>query len=216
MTTASQRVVCWWYRSSVRQWRTSAVTHGKARGTAADYLMEIGSDERLVNSIKPRPSTNVRMNGKVLEEVDQFKYLGSTQTNDRASLKEVTIRLAQAHSAMTRLAILWKNKSISFPTKIKLYKSLILSIRLCRGVWAEHWLRIWRDESKLLKTNATGGWLAYHIEIMKRMNTYGSRSIFSPNARNFYCQLSSIASYHGSFGHYLPPWYAGRSTRLSL
>ena len=41
------------------------------------------------------------------------------------------IRLAQAHSAATtRLAILWKNKAISYPTKIKLYKSLVLSILL--------------------------------------------------------------------------------------
>ena len=28
---------------------------------------------------------------------------------------------------MSRLAILWKTKAISYPTKIKLYKSLVLS-----------------------------------------------------------------------------------------
>ena len=38
--------------------------------------MEISSDKSkiLVNSTNPRSSTNIRMNGKVLE-VDQFKYL---------------------------------------------------------------------------------------------------------------------------------------------
>ena len=60
----------------------------------------------LVNSMKPRPSTNVRMNVKTLEEVYQFKYLGSTQTKDGISIKEVKIRLVQAHSALTRLVIL--------------------------------------------------------------------------------------------------------------
>ena len=30
------------------------------------------------------------MNGQTLEEVDQFKYLGSTQTKDETSVKEVT------------------------------------------------------------------------------------------------------------------------------
>ena len=45
-------------------------------------------------------------------------------------MKEVQIRLAQAHSAVTRLAIPWNNKAISFPTKVKLYKSLVLSILL--------------------------------------------------------------------------------------
>ena len=75
------------------------------------------------------------MNGQTLEEVDQFKYLGSTQTKDGTSVKEVKIRLAQAHSAMARLAILWKNKAISFPTKIVLYRSLVLSVLLygCEG-----------------------------------------------------------------------------------
>ena len=62
--------------------------------------------------------------------MDQFKYFGSTQTKDRTSLKEVKIRLAQVHSAMTRLAILWKNNAISFRTKIKLYISFVLSILL--------------------------------------------------------------------------------------
>ena len=44
--------------------------------TAAGYGMEISSDKGkiLVNSIKPRPSTNIWMNGKTLEEVGRFKY----------------------------------------------------------------------------------------------------------------------------------------------
>ena len=78
----------------------------------------IDKSKILVNSIKPRQSTSIWMNGKVLEEVDQFSYIGSTQTKDGTSLKSVKISLAQAHSAMTRLSVLWKNKVISFPTKI--------------------------------------------------------------------------------------------------
>ena len=94
-----------------------------------------------------------------LIEVNQFKYLGSTQTSDGISSVELKIRLAQAHSAMTSLAVLWKNKAISFPTKIKLYKSLVLLILL---YGCESWTlaRIWRDESKPWKTNAAGGSLA--------------------------------------------------------
>ena len=40
-------------------------------------------------------------------------------------------RLAQTYSGMTRLAILWKKPSVC-PTKIKLYKSLVMSILLYR------------------------------------------------------------------------------------
>ena len=43
--------------------------------TAAGYGMEISSvkSTNLVNIIKPRPSTNLRMNEKTLKEVDQLK-----------------------------------------------------------------------------------------------------------------------------------------------
>ena len=68
--------------------------------TVAGSGIEIcsGTSKILVNSIRPRPSTNVWMNhvmnGKVLEKVvDQFKYLGSTQSKDRTSVKEAKIRL---------------------------------------------------------------------------------------------------------------------------
>ena len=49
-------------------------------------VMDTGSDKTkiLVNSIKPRPSPNIMMNGKTLEEMGQFKYLESTQTKDRS------------------------------------------------------------------------------------------------------------------------------------
>ena len=63
--------------------------------------MEISSDNSkiLFKSIKPRPSTNIglQMNGQTLKEVDQFKYLGFTQTKDGTSVEVVKIKLAQAH-----------------------------------------------------------------------------------------------------------------------
>ena len=40
------------------------------------------------NSIKLKPPTNIWINGKVFEEVDQLKYLGSTKIKDGTLLKE--------------------------------------------------------------------------------------------------------------------------------
>ena len=52
--------------------------------------MEISCNKSksIVNNIKPRSSTNKWMNGKALEEVDQSKCFGSTQTKDGTSIKE--------------------------------------------------------------------------------------------------------------------------------
>ena len=68
----------------------------------------------------------------MLEEVDQFKYLGPKQTKDGTSIQEVRARQAKAQSAMTWLAIMEKQQAISFLTKVKLYKSLVLPILLYR------------------------------------------------------------------------------------
>ena len=67
------------------------------------------------------------MNGKTLEELDRFKYLGSSQTKDGTSVEEGKIRLTQAHSDMSRLGILRNNKAISVPTNIQLQVTCLVN-----------------------------------------------------------------------------------------
>ena len=75
MTTS----ICW---EAVK--KNSQQLTERLQKTAATYDMEIsfGQIKILVNSMKPRPSSNIWANRKALEEVDQFRYLGSTQTKD--------------------------------------------------------------------------------------------------------------------------------------
>ena len=92
--------------------------------------------------------------------VDQFKYLGSTQTTKTkgTSRKEVKISLAQAHSA-----ILWKTTPSVFLQRLN--SANHLSFQYCSvDVRAGRRRQIWRGESKHLKTNATGGFVAYQTE----------------------------------------------------
>ena len=100
--------------------------------TAGAYEMELSSEKskRMMNSRTRQTATSIMLNCQKLEEVDSFKYLGSTLTKDGISTMEVKTKLSLAASAMTRLNVIWKNKSISFPTKLKLFKSLEVSIIL--------------------------------------------------------------------------------------
>ena len=54
----------------------------------------------IVNSIKPRPSTNTWMIGETLEEVDQFKWLESTQTKhvNKGSKIMIPVYAAKDHT----------------------------------------------------------------------------------------------------------------------
>ena len=54
------------------------------------------------------------LNEKVQEEMNHFKYLGSLQTTDGTSVKEVKIRLVKAHKDVTRLAVSQENNPLKF------------------------------------------------------------------------------------------------------
>jgi hypothetical protein len=66
------------------------------------------------------------MNGQHLEEVDTFKYLGSKFTKNSRSTTEIKTRLAIATSAIAKLG----KMEICFPTKMKLFRSLVMPILL--------------------------------------------------------------------------------------
>ena len=98
--------------------------------TADAYGMEISTvkSKVMVNSTN-NASVSIIMDGKKLEEVSSFKYLGATLTKDGTCITEICIWIAKATAAKARLTRVWKS-NISFQTKFKLYKSLVISILL--------------------------------------------------------------------------------------
>ena len=75
-------------------------------------------------------AVQISMNGQQLEEVLAFKYLGATHTKAGRSAAEIKIRLAIATASMAKLNKIWSSKDISFATKLKLYKTIVLSTLL--------------------------------------------------------------------------------------
>ena len=96
---------------------------------ARDYGMEISAEKSklMVNNRLP-PRTTVLMNGEHLEEVKSFKYLGSTVPSEGDSTEETRTRINLATSAIARLKKIWSNNNIKTATKIRLYKSLVVSM----------------------------------------------------------------------------------------
>ena len=94
--------------------------------------MEISAEKSkiLVTSTSDNPTTAIVLNGEVLEEVQSFKYLGAIIAKDGCSDTEIKARLGAATAAMSRLKTIWKSNNIHLTTKMKLYKTLVLSILL--------------------------------------------------------------------------------------
>ena len=70
----------------------------------------------------------VTIEGKQLNAVEDFKYLGSIVSNDASIDAEITARIAKATSAFGRLTKrLWTDRGIRLDTKIPVYKAAVLT-----------------------------------------------------------------------------------------
>ena len=70
----------------------------------------------------------ITIEGKLLNAVDNFKYLGSIISNDASFDAEITARIVQATAVVGRLSKrLWTNNGIQLNTKIGVYKAVVLT-----------------------------------------------------------------------------------------
>ena len=124
--------------------------------SASAYGMEVSTEKsKVMVSSTEHITASITMNGEPLEEVSTFKYLGATLSKDGTCTAEIRIRIATATAAMARLSRIWKSSNISFHTKYRLYRSLVLSILLygCEAwtLLAETERRIQAFEMKCLR-----------------------------------------------------------------
>ena len=77
------------------------------------------------------PHTNTRINDHMLEEVDQFSYLGSILTSTPTCKKDVENRIRAAHHAYGRLSSrVFNNHALTMATKIMVFRAVVLSTLL--------------------------------------------------------------------------------------
>ena len=74
-------------------------------------------------------STDIRVNGEKLDCVKRFKYLGAIIT-DEGSKPKILARIAQATAALAKLKTIWNDRNIALSSKIRLMRSLVMSIFL--------------------------------------------------------------------------------------
>ena len=96
---------------------------------------------------KPYVEPNIHINGQRLSAVDKFTYLGSTLSNSIVIDDEVNARIAKASVAFGRLrSNVWSRRGISLPTKLKVYRAIVLPTLLYA---CETWTVYQRHSRKL-------------------------------------------------------------------
>ena len=92
--------------------------------------MEISAQKtKLMTNNTSGLTEDISISGEVLEPVQSFKYLGAI-ISDKGSKPELLSRSALTIVAMTKLKPIWSDKNITVKSKIKLMRSLAISIYL--------------------------------------------------------------------------------------
>ena len=91
---------------------------------AREYNLLINASKTNVMSTN-NETLEIYINGKRLEQVDTFVYLGSKVKNDSSCSDDVKTRLAMGMNVLVKLTRIWKNKCVSKSTKIRLMRALV-------------------------------------------------------------------------------------------
>ena len=70
------------------------------------------------------------MEGKEIQFVEKFTYLGSVISKDNGAKTDITSRLSKARHAFSLLTNIWRSNKYSMKTKLKLYNSNVKSVLL--------------------------------------------------------------------------------------
>ena len=119
----------------------------------------------------------VKIEGKQLNAVDNFKYLGSTISNCASIDAEITARIAKATAAFGRLTKrLWANRNIRLDTKISVYKAAVItSLLFGCGTWTlrkQHIFRLEKFHQASLRKISRIRWFhkVTNYEVLSRCN----------------------------------------------
>ena len=98
--------------------------------TRTRYKMEISAEKtRLMTNCANSIQREIKVKGQKLGPLTSFRYLGAVVSDDGFK-PEVLSRIAQATAALTKLKPIWGDNNISLGSKMKLMRSLVISIFL--------------------------------------------------------------------------------------
>ena len=98
--------------------------------TSTAFGMQINAEKtKLMTNNTTGFSTDIRVNGEKLDCVNRFKYLGAIIA-DEGSKPDIFVRIAQATAALAKLKTIWNDRNIVLSSKIRLMRSLVMSIFL--------------------------------------------------------------------------------------
>ena len=114
----------WSVQRSLAKWRS-----GQRASLIYPRRAWTAQGDEMTNSHVQNVNCEFKVKDSVLQIIDKFIYLRALVT-DNGSKSEVLSRIAKAQSSLSKLKTIWKDKNISVSSKIRLLRSLVISIFL--------------------------------------------------------------------------------------
>jgi len=89
---------------------------------------------------------SVRSDNSTFERVEEFKFLGTSLTNQNSIVEEIKSRLRSGSACYHSVQNLLSSRYLSKNLKIKIYRNIILPVVL---YWCETWSLTLQEEMKL-------------------------------------------------------------------
>ena len=118
-------------------------------GSSSRFGLKISAAKTETQRISRNPvkdNINIDIAGIKLNQVEDFTYLGGVISSDGRCGHDIRKRIGLATGASSSLNIIWASKDINKDTKVRVYKSLVLSILLYNS---ETWTLKEADKSRL-------------------------------------------------------------------
>ena len=102
----------------------------KIDSTSRKYGMEINATKtQIMTNSEGNFTSEIKINNNTLKIVEKCKYLGAI-IDDKGSKSEIIARTDQTITALSKLNVIWYDKSLQLKLKIRLMQSLVNSIFL--------------------------------------------------------------------------------------
>ena len=124
------------------------------------------------------------VNGREVEDVEEFLYLGATVDKEGGGSKDIMNRLQKARSAFQRLGKVWAARGIGSRTKIHILKTLVRPV-LIYG--CETWKITKADERKLNSFQCQ--WLRRIIKIKWQQRMTNKRVVEMAEINEISCEV---------------------------
>ena len=87
-------------------------------------FMNVKKTKTMVIS-KEHKDINIRCDEREVQQVSQFKYLGAIVTEEADCRTEINARLGQGRSLLKKLSKIWKSRSLTVKSKLRVLKTLV-------------------------------------------------------------------------------------------